>query len=388
MRKTGKNFTRQPALLVISPGGLGLHYHGPAISLYRLLSMMKDRLTVDVIHGSAEQGDIAPLRGQAIRTGTASPDLRRSLSFIFLASWYVLRNRKRYDTVVLATSSLLTLVPGALASLLGLRVISRAAAISEVSTQAGGRLGAAIKRYLLGEASAYLAISQAIARALRDSLGEKACIYLIPNGVDLARFVPVERSVANRVASELGLDPRSRLRIVCVGAIGDRKGQLHIVDALTRLPNDISLLLVGPIREPAYFEEIERVIQAGKLESRVSYIPFIEEVEKAYRAGDLFVLPSLGEGMPNAMLEAMASGLVPLGTQISGIEDLISDGCGRFVTRDGSSIAEAARHYINQPNVLAAESQRARAVIEDTYGAEAISEKFYTLTCTKRDSEQ
>ena len=377
----------QPSLLVISPGGLGLHYHGPAISLYRLLSTLKERLSVDVIHGSAEQGDLAPLRGRAIRTGTASPHLLRSISFLLFATWYVLRNRRRYDTVVLATSSLLTLLPGALASQLGMRVISRAAAISEVSTGSGGRFGAAVKRYLLGRSSAHLAISEAIARALRDSLGQKARIHLVPNGVDLARFAPVDPLSANKAAIELGLDPRSRFRIVCVGAIGDRKGQLHIVEALAHLPKDVSLLLAGPIRQPAYVQQIGRVIEAADLEDRVSHIPFIAEVEKTYRAGDLFVLPSLGEGMPNAMLEAMASGLVPLGTQISGIEDLISDGCGRFVTRDSNSIAEAVRHYIDQPEILAAESQRARAVVEDTYGAESISEKFYTLTCTQTDSE-
>ena len=363
----------------MSPGGLGLHYHGPAISLFRLLTNLKDRLCVDVIHGSLEQGDLVPLEGRAIRIGTAREHFRNSLSYPLLASWFILMNRRRYDIIMLTTSNLLTLLPGAIARVCGMRVIARAAAIAEVSTETGGIFGAALKRGLMRRASAYLAISRGILEELKKAIGENASIQYIPNSVDTERFSPEGRRAETAIASDLSPEAASGLKLVCVGAVGERKGQHLLVEALSHLPESVSLLLVGPCNDPRYLKRIETMVDDFSLDRRVVHIPFMNDIERAYGTGDIFVLPSAGEGMPNGMLEAMACGLVPIGTRISGIEDLVQDDCGKFVERDARSIAAAVRLYVENPELLKRQGRQARQIIEQTYAAQPVSERFFAL---------
>lgn len=372
-------------LLVISPGGLGLHYHGPAISMFRLLSGLSDQLEVDVLHGSREQGSIEPLRGCVIRTGIASAHFRHSLSYLFGASWFVLRCAKKYDAVLLISVNLLTLVPGAIAHTRGIRVVSRAAALAEASTSTGGLIGRKLKRALLRRASAYLAISSRIKDAFVDALENRAKVHLISNGVDVDRFSPADAAKRLRFSKEMGLKPASRMRLVCVGALGERKGQHLVVKALALLPSDVTLLLVGPNRQEGYEQRIADLVNELGLNDRIDCISYMKDIERAYVVGDIYLLPSVGEGMPNGMLEAMASGLVPLGTRVSGIEDLIEEGCGRFVQRDPKSIASAVQCYIDDPELLARERSAARDKMTNAYGSAIVSKRVFDLLSDRRD---
>ncbi|MBX7531767.1 glycosyltransferase family 4 protein [Qipengyuania sp. 1XM1-15A] len=366
-------------LLVVSPGGLGKQYHGPAISIYRLLSRLEDRLHVDVLHGSVEQDDMAPLKGRAIRTGTATSHFQGSFSYLIGASWFMFRHHRDYDVVLLASLNLLTLIPGVIAHMLGIRVVARAAAIAEVSTQTGGSLGSALKLALMRRVSVYLAISGRIKAGLEEVAGGEGSVHHIPNGVDTARFAPVDHGRAAQLTQELELKPAPLLRLICVGAMGNRKGQHILVEAMSLLPEGVALLLVGPYREQGYRQEITNLISKKGLEGRVDHIEFMHDVEKAYGTGAVYLLPSAGEGMPNGMLEAMACGLVPIGTRVSGIEDLIQPGCGRFVERDARSIADAVQAYIRDPEKLAKERNRARSRIEAAYSSALVSERFFHL---------
>ena len=368
-----------PPLLVISPGGLGRHYHGPAISMYRLLSTLAGDISVDVIHGYPEQGDIAPLRGRAIRTGTATQNFRSSFSYVLRASLFVLRNHRRYDSVLLVAMNLLTLIPGAIARACGMRVIARAAAIAEVSTQSGGWMGRAVKLALIRRASEFLAISEAIAEALREVTQNAIPIRHIPNSVDIVRFHPVSKDQAEAAAAALGLRPTKCIRLVCVGAAGKRKGTQHVLDAMAMLPDDVTLLLAGPVREPEFGVELAARLRDPATACRVDHIAFLEHVERAYACGDIFLLPSDGEGMPNAMLEAMASGLVPIGTKVSGIEDLIEPGCGQFVERDAASIVNAVCSYLDDEKKLAREKLRAREKIEAAYNSADMADRLLSV---------
>ena len=161
--------------------------------------------------------------------------------------------------------------------------------------------------------------------------------------------------------------------------MGERKGQHLVVKALAQLPDEITLLMVGPYRELGYEQKIEQLIERHGLSDRVDCLPFMEHVERAYRAGSIYLLPSTGEGMPNGMLEAMACGLVPIGTRISGIEDLIREGCGKFVTREADSIAEAIRVYFKDPEMLAKEQATARTIALRSFSSQTVSAKVLEL---------
>lgn len=384
LRNPHREDGRRLRLLVISPGGLGLHYHGPAISMFRLLGRLRDRLTVDVVHGSSAQGDIAPLEGRAIKVGDAGSHFRSSLGYMVGAVFHIIRNRREYDTVLLVSLNLLTLVPGAIARLLGMRVVARAAAIAEATTGTGGSIGQAIKRKLMRQASAFWAISGSIAAELERAGGGAIPVHDVPNSVDTKRFHSVDEGQARQLAADLGLNPAPGLRLVCVGAMGERKGQHLVVEAMSMLPDNVVLTMFGPFKDTGYERRIAALVEQHELSHRVDHVPFMEDVEKAYATGQIYLLPSVGEGMPNGMLEAMASGLVPVGTRVSGIEDLIEDGCGCFVERDAESIAAAIRVYLDNPEKLAQERSVAREKIMTSFDSAFIRERVFQLLSVGR----
>lgn len=363
-------------ILAISPGGLGPHYHGPGIALYRLLRRRPDVVTVDILHGSPRQTELSDLPGSDHRLGTIRGLGWPSMLFVFRACWYLLRHRRQYDVVLTSMVNLLTLVPATFAHWLGLPVMLRVAAIEEISTGSGGGAGRRLKRWMIRQASGHLAISGAIAQELHAVLGSDRTIVLLPNSVDTQRFAPVTRAAAAREARDLGILQPEGMVVLCVGAIGRRKGQIFIIEALAALPTSISVLLVGPIQDQQGWAAITAAIDRHGLQNRVTHLPFMDDIERAYRAAQVFVLPSDGEGMPNAMLEAMSSGLVPLGTRISGIEDLITMGCGQFITRDAGAIAAALRDLHANPEKLAHQQTEARDIILRAYDADIIAHRM------------
>jgi len=103
-------------------------------------------------------------------------------------------------------------------------------------------------------------------------------------------------------------------------------------------------------------------------------------MEPLYKAADIFALPSSNEGMPNALLEAMASSLPSVITPIPGSIDLVRNGEEGIFT-DGTlpSIASALSQYVRSPQLLAAHGAAARARILRHFSARSILERHIAL---------
>lgn len=149
-------------------------------------------------------------------------------------------------------------------------------------------------------------------------MGVKSKIEVIPNGVDLTRFRPA-RNTSERlgIRQHLGIDVHSQV-ILSIGAIHPRKGTDLLLEAwvslASRFPN-LHLYLAGMRHdlnapELAHFRErLGSLVCKSNASDRVHFIGYTEDVENYLKASDLLVFPSHREGMPNAVLEAMASGL-------------------------------------------------------------------------------
>lgn len=166
-------------------------------------------------------------------------------------------------------------------------------------------------------------------------------IAVIANGIDVANFRP-EHSLQ-----------KDKPFIITLGGtrITERKGINYLVEALSKLhlkyPN-IFLKLVGEGNEK---ENLEKLIKDLKLENFVEFVGIVsrEKIAFYYQEASLFVLPSLNEGMSNAMLEALASGLPILATKTGGTTELVTDGENGFIIKmkDADDLAQKIELLIN-----------------------------------------
>jgi starch synthase (maltosyl-transferring) len=163
-------------------------------------------------------------------------------------------------------------------------------------------------------------------------------IDVIPNGIEFDRFAGAE-AVAR---SLIGLPEDAQVAIT-VARLDVQKGFGTLLQAtagvLGKLPN-FYLLVVGT---GALREQIQKEAQRLRIADRVLLLGRRDDVPQLLRAADLFVLPSRWEGMPNALLEAMAAGLPVVATAVHGSRELVTDGLtGRLVPVDDAEALERA----------------------------------------------
>lgn len=174
-----------------------------------------------------------------------------------------------------------------------------------------------------------LAVSEATRQFhLRHNLVRPERIETIHGFMDYARFADVPEGCRSDVRAELGLCETTPL----LGIIGDiipRKGQIHLIRALPRivlaLP-DARLLVVGdPKRRigPKYRAELIAEAERLGVASRIHWAGQRNDVPRLLRALDLFVMASLEEMFPVAVLEAMASGLPIVATEVGGVPECV-----------------------------------------------------------------
>ncbi len=220
-------------------------------------------------------------------------------------------------------------------------------------------LGPAI-RFLWKKSAAIVANSRGL-QALGQRFAPELPIRVIPNGVDAAAFHPAPEGTA----------PRSGpVRLLFVGRVVFQKGLDVLLRALAALPRelDYELEIIGDgDARPALTLEIA---QLG-LAPRVTFAGWCDRahIAERYRAADLFVFPSRDEGMPNGVLEAMASGLPIVATAIAGSEELVREGeNGHLVPpEDHAALSAALSRRIAAPETGRAMGRASRAIIEREY---------------------
>ena len=180
---------------------------------------------------------------------------------------------------------------------------------------------------LLARRSHFIALSEEIEVELLEAGAAKSRIWLVPNGVDISFYRPPTPDDRRRLRTELALAEET-FYAVFVGRLHPVKNVQLLLDALVRAP-EIELLLVGDGAERPMLER--RASDLG-VQQRVRFVGFSDRVPDYLRAADAFVLPSLAEGMPNALLEAMACGLPCVAScRAAGVPRLLGEGRGLSV---------------------------------------------------------
>jgi glycosyltransferase involved in cell wall biosynthesis len=171
-------------------------------------------------------------------------------------------------------------------------------------------------------AERHVCVSEAVAKFSLERGGLPAeKIVVIPNGVDAERY----RTAAAADTAPIGI-PAGAPIVLFVGRLDAQKGPLDLIHALRLLAakrDDVHALIVGegPLRE-----EMKAAILASELQQRVHLVGRRNDIPELMKAATCLALPSHWEGMPNVVLEAMASGLPVIATQVEGTTELLQGG--------------------------------------------------------------
>jgi len=195
-------------------------------------------------------------------------------------------------------------------------------------------------------------------------------IKVVPNGVQLG-LSNVDR--VQEIRKKIRYND-SDVIIGCVGSLTKNKRQSKLIDAakiLLELGEKIKIVLVGDGPEKI---EIQTKVNEYLMDDSVYMTGIIDNVEDYLEAMDIFVLLSEREGMPNAILEAMAAGKPVLATSVGGIPELILDGETGILLRQTESVYMAAklRELINNPEMRNRLGKNAKEHVLKNYGIDRI----------------
>ncbi len=228
------------------------------------------------------------------------------------------------------------------------------------------RLLGPLLRRVWRRAGAVVANSEGL-RQLGQTFEPGVPIQVIPNGVDLDTFHTGERAweparllFVGRIVYQKGLD----LLLNALGQLKDMAWRLDLAGSGPR---------VEQLKEQAVSLGIAGQVRFQGWQNR-------SQLPETYRQANLFVYPSRHEGMPNAVLEAMASGLPVLATRIAGNEELVSAETGILVPPEDPAALEAAlRQLLADAGVRQRMGAAARRRVEEKYSWQGVAQAYLDL---------
>lgn len=168
----------------------------------------------------------------------------------------------------------------------------------------------------------------------------KRVAYVNGVGLDLDRFVPLKEEEKEKIREDLHLKKEDVFAIT-VGNLIKRKNQVTLIEAVNRLDNPhFHLFICG---DGQCYEELKKVASDLGISCQIHFLGFRKDVEKLCGAADLFLFASVQEGLPVAVMEAMACGLPIVASKIRGNIDLIDSGKGGYLVqpKDADGFAKA-----------------------------------------------
>lgn len=237
-------------------------------------------------------------------------------------------------------------------------------------------------------ADLYLSVSHGLTERYLAARLPANRIREVPNGVDASRFSPASHDERRALRTRLNL-PAERPLILFVGVISPDKQPHVLLDAWLRTqqdPGSASTLVFVGATDPTLFElggrlidQLRATAQASGFADRVLFVPPTNQIQDYFRAADMYVMPSLREGLPIALLEAMACGLPCVASRLPGATDvMVEDGVNGLLVAVGDvgAFAAAIAGLLAAPEVAARLGAAARRTVEDRYTIERVAEQW------------
>ena len=288
---------------------------------------------------------------------------------------YLVKNRKTYDVLHCHMAYGHAAVAVVAARTLGKRCIIKIACAGEEFGEfyAFSKFtGFSKALHVMHQADAMIAISREVEEELLGYGFSQKKILRIPNGVDTRFFQP-------RVHAERP----GKLQFLLVGRRQPQKGVDLLLKAikilkLIGLEDKFEVKLCGSDSPEYDYQTMAKELGVAHL---VDFLPFQKDMRHIYQEAQSFLLPSRGEGLSNALLEAMATGLPVIATRVSGTPDVVTnEKDGLLIPPESSeALADAMKRIILDPALRRQLGQNARRRIEDGFSMEHVARQYSDL---------
>jgi glycosyltransferase involved in cell wall biosynthesis len=252
---------------------------------------------------------------------------RFSLLFLFSLMVFLVRKRKKYGIIHAHLASSPALVSTFIGLILGKKRVLKLGASREYGDIATAEKTwrGRFKLWLLKKSvQRFVVTNQEMKHELLIRGFHPGVIELIPNGVDTNEFIPLKGYEVERTKKMMGFE--GKRFVTFIGRLEPQKDVATLIRAWTELKDKFPhiVLIAG---EGKTRDSLGALVKQLNMEERVAFVGRITpgEIHFYYQLADVFVLPSLAEGVSNSLLEAMSCGLAVVASRIGGNEDVIED---------------------------------------------------------------
>lgn len=308
------------------------------------------------------------------RAGKGAVD---SATFMLSLFWRLVR-RRDYDAVhvhLAGSPALAAALAGKLARRPVLVKLGGGAGIGELAVSSRSVLGRLKLRALALLKPRLVAVTPELVSEAARYLGPAMPVQQLPNGVDTQRYSPASPEDKALRRERLGL-PKG-LMFLYAGRLSPEKRLPDFVEAWAAEARNVKacLVIVGDGIER------ERVVESARrsrVEGKVFLLPARPDVEFVYSAADVFVLPSISEGLSNALLEAMASGLAVLASRVGGAVDAVKEAESGFLfaPTDERELRRQLAKFLEHPELAASMGKAAREAALARFSLDKIAERY------------
>ena len=365
---------------------------GASLQCRRLIRALRDRVDFKVLTTSTDHAlpwnaifEDTQVRRIAVNPASvvskALATERMASSFFELAAGV--------DIVHLHGFSQKSLLVIALARLLGKKIVIKLTSVGHddpASIRAKGR----VMWSAYAQADRYIGVTPRFAEGFEATGLDARRFVFIPNGVDLDRFKPSSADARAEFRNQLRLPPEIPM-VLFVGFFSAEKNPDVLFDAWLALHERgvrSTLVLVGATRGSYYeidagiADRIKAKAARRGVSEHVVFVESADQIEYYYRAADVFALPTAREGLPNVLLEAMASSVPPVITRLEGVTDWIVDAGvnGELVPAvDSAAFSDAIGGLLASPERREAMGAAARAHVSANFSLRATAQKTFEV---------
>ena len=199
-------------------------------------------------------------------------------------------------------------------------------------------------------------------------------LVCIPNGIDITKFEP--EAIPSPSRESLGLPPH----VLCTTVANFRahKGHAYLLEVIERAFQSQLSIHFAWVGAGDDEKTLKHQVNRRGLQSMVTFLGAMEDVRPVLNMSDIFFLPSREEGMPRALMEAMAMGVAPIATRVGGVPEVIDDGVSGLLVdyQDVEAGVDALAQIVDSRETRELFGQASRRAIVERFSLQAMVDRY------------